>query len=54
MQNMSTLYSLADIDDCSPDPCQYGATCSDDVDSYTCTCAAGYTGTNCDIGKKYA
>ena len=34
---------------CSPDPCQNGGTCTDNGDTtYTCTCAAGYTGTNCE------
>ena len=26
------------------------ATCSDNVNSYTCTCVDGYTGTNCETG----
>ena len=32
-------------------PCQNGATCTDDnVGGYACTCATGYTGTNCQYG----
>ncbi|XP_053395980.1 fibropellin-1-like [Mercenaria mercenaria] len=38
-----------DIDDCSPNPCQNGATCVDQVNNYTCTCNLGYTGRDCDI-----
>ena len=30
-----------DIDECSSDPCQNGATCNDEVDGYTCECADG-------------
>ena len=35
---------------CSVAPCQNGGTCVNSADglSYTCTCAAGYTGTNCE------
>ena len=34
-------------DDCDPDPCVNGS-CSDGVDSYSCSCDAGWTGTDCD------
>ena len=35
-------------DACTATPCQNGATCTtSDGTAYTCTCAAGYTGTNC-------
>ncbi|MFT3771512.1 MAG: calcium-binding EGF-like domain-containing protein [Minicystis sp.] len=37
------------IDDCASNPCQNGGTCTDGVNSYTCACPAGFTGTNCDI-----
>ena len=37
----------ANIDECAPQPCQHGD-CTDRVNGYTCTCQAGYTGTNCD------
>ena len=36
-----------DIDDCAPNPCQNGGTCTDGVDSYNCTCVAGFIGINC-------
>uniref|UniRef100_H2ZD24 EGF-like domain-containing protein n=1 Tax=Ciona savignyi TaxID=51511 RepID=H2ZD24_CIOSA len=35
------------IDDCAANPCVNGA-CTDGVNSYTCTCTAGWQGTNCD------
>ena len=42
---------IADIDDCTDQPCQNGATCIDAVNDYTCNCVDGYTGKNCNIGK---
>ena len=34
-------------------PCQNGAACkNDNLGGYTCTCVAGYTGTNCQYGIK--
>ena len=45
------LILLTDIDDCSPDPCQNGAACTDGVNTYTCVCLAGYTGMNCETGE---
>ena len=35
---------------CRSFPCQHGGTCIDGVNRYTCKCAAGYTGTNCETG----
>ena len=32
-------------------PCLNGGTCTDGINSYNCTCAAGYTGENCEIGN---
>ena len=37
-----------DIDECSSDPCENGATCQDEVNQYSCLCAGGYTGTHCE------
>ena len=39
-----------DIDECDSNPCQNNGTCNDEVNGYTCTCAAGFTGTECAIG----
>jgi hypothetical protein len=38
---------------CSSNPCQNGGICSPNLNTqtYTCTCASGFTGTNCNIGK---
>ncbi|KAM9860155.1 cadherin EGF LAG seven-pass G-type receptor 2 [Aulostomus maculatus] len=34
-------------DPCSSSPCPVNSYCSDDWDSFSCTCLAGYYGTNC-------
>ncbi|XP_077984887.1 uncharacterized protein LOC144439473 [Glandiceps talaboti] len=36
-----------DVNECLSNPCQNGATCNDNIDSYTCTCIKGYTDVNC-------
>jgi hypothetical protein len=36
------------IDDCIPNPCQNGGTCTDGVNSYTCACRSSYRGTRCE------
>ena len=33
---------------CYVNPCENGATCTGRVNSYTCHCVAGYTGTDCE------
>ena len=40
-----------DIDECDPNPCQHGGTCTDGVASYTCACASGWTGDNCETAS---
>ncbi len=46
------VYCL-DVDECASNPCQNGAECVDGTNKYTCTCAAGYTGENCQTGKNF-
>ena len=36
------------IDDCNPNPCLNGGTCTDGVNRYTCQCIDGFTGDNCE------
>ena len=42
---------IPDIDDCEPGHCKNGATCTDRVNGYICTCAPGWDGFNCTISK---
>ena len=44
-------YLLSDINECESNPCENGGVCEDVVDGYLCTCASGYTDTECQIGK---
>ena len=44
------MYVL-DIDDCVNEPCANGGTCDDGVNGYTCNCAPGYSGPNCNAGN---
>ena len=44
-------FSFLDINECSSGPCQNGGTCVDGVNRYTCSCAPGYTGINCQTSR---
>ena len=47
-------FDLSDVNECASNPCKNGATCDNPVaepNKYTCTCAPGWEGTNCDMGK---
>ena len=44
----------ADRNDCINVTCQHGGRCEDYYDSYTCHCAAGFTGTHCEQSKSLA
>ena len=44
------LLFIAIINHCTSTPCQNGATCSNLLNQYTCTCNADYAGTNCQTG----
>ena len=44
---------ILDIDNCDPYPCVNGGVCTDGINSYTCTCAEGYSGENCVESKFY-
>ena len=39
-----------DLDECESDPCANGGDCENRDNAFSCTCLAGYTGTNCETG----
>ena len=41
---------FTEINECESTPCLNGATCTDDVNKYRCTCVAGYDGVMCERG----
>ena len=45
------VFIFTDIDECASNPCQNGGVCIDGINGYTCNCAPGYTGVNCEISK---
>ena len=45
------IYKSTDINDCSPNPCQNGGNCTDGVNFYSCSCAKGFNGSNCENGQ---
>ena len=48
--NVIYMSPTSDINECGSSPCVYG-TCTDNVNSYTCNCDDGYTGTNCETSR---
>ncbi|XP_063417878.1 fibropellin-1-like [Mytilus trossulus] len=47
-QECIRLVVVNDIGICTSNPCKNTATCNDQVNKYSCTCASGFTGTNCE------
>ena len=41
-------FNFVDINECAINPCLNGGTCTDGVNNYTCSCAAGFTGKDCE------
>ena len=48
---ISFVFQLIDIDECSSNPCANDGMCTDAVNMYTCSCAAGYNGDNCETSQ---
>ena len=48
-QNRS--FCATEINDCTWNPCQFGGTCKDGVNSFKCTCQTGFSGEFCQISK---
>lgn len=46
--------TFVEIEECVSSPCHNGATCTDFIDFYNCTCQAGYDGPHCENGKTCA
>ncbi|KAM5180639.1 coagulation factor X-like [Mantella aurantiaca] len=40
--------TYSDVNDCLSNPCLNGGLCSDEIQSYVCTCPEGYEGRNCE------
>ena len=43
--------NVLDINECLSNPCKNGGTCTDFINYYSCQCAAGYSGVNCETSK---
>ena len=43
---------VADINECLPNPCRNGGSCTDLISGFSCTCVAGYIGADCSDGGK--
>ena len=44
---------LLDIGKCWSNPCQNGGSCTDVINGYSCSCAAGYSGLHCETGQSF-
>ncbi len=42
---------ISDIDECEATPCENNGICTNSVGSYTCDCADGFDGDNCENSK---
>ena len=45
---------ITEVNECEPAPCQHEGTCIDGHEEYTCSCTAGWTGTDCENGNEYS
>ena len=49
--NMKHIRLFVEILECASNPCLNGATCTDLINGYECTCPVGFGGENCETGK---
>ena len=42
---------FAVLDNCIDAPCANDGTCTSEVKGYSCSCAPGYSGNDCNVGK---
>ena len=47
-------FSIVDINECSPNPCKNGGSCTDLVNGFSCSCVAGYNGDVCSNGNYHS
>ena len=45
------IANFLDIDDCVNHTCANDGLCVDGINTYTCSCSAGYTGERCLTGR---
>ena len=45
-------YCITDVDDCAQSPCEHGRCTDLGENDYECACDEGWTGENCDEGKR--
>uniref|UniRef100_A0A3Q4N894 Coagulation factor IX n=1 Tax=Neolamprologus brichardi TaxID=32507 RepID=A0A3Q4N894_NEOBR len=50
-KTMEFWAGYTDGNQCMSGPCLNQGSCKDILGSYTCTCASGFTGSNCEIGE---
>ena len=51
MVSLMLFYFLSDINECDNNPCQNGATCTNTIGGYQCSCTQGFEGKLCDQGN---
>ncbi|XP_052811038.1 neurogenic locus notch homolog protein 2-like isoform X3 [Mya arenaria] len=48
-QDEGTTFNCSEIDECLTSPCDNGGVCTDQIADYSCECATGWSGKNCDV-----